>query len=125
METPLGTSLLGEFRAFNTNPSLTHLHVSEKGAFSSPIVPRTMSLNPTPLKRHSSEDVTQLDRKLFRRVSLGGKCQDLHLDVATEQKARNIRDTLAHAAKETYLITRLVFILLRSFGYVPSVVLKA
>jgi hypothetical protein len=77
---------------------------------------RTMSVNPTPLRRKSSEDVSHLDKLLQRRVSLGGKCQSLHLDTATEQKARNIGHTFAHAAAETYLITRLAFILIRSFG---------
>lgn len=91
------------------------LHAAEVDTLSLNIA-RTKSVNPTPLKRKSSEDVSRLDRLLHRRVSLGGKCQGLHLDPETEQKATTIGNKIAHAAAETYLITRLAFILLRSFG---------
>ncbi|GAQ84700.1 alpha beta-hydrolases superfamily protein [Klebsormidium nitens] len=91
------------------------LHAAEGDTFDLNLL-RTKSVNPTPLKRKSSEDVSRLDRLLHRRVSLGGKCQGLHLDPETEQKAMTIGNKIAHAAAETYLITRLAFILLRSFG---------
>ena len=91
------------------------LHATESDA-ADRLISRTKSVNPTPLKRRSSQDVSRFDRMLRRRVSLGGKCQGLHLDSETEQKATTIGRTIAHAAAETYLITRLALILIRSFG---------